>query len=68
MEYGGGVKCPVMLNVGVVRNSCGCGMVRDVDCAVTWNMLCFEMWWCEMVVGSRLQCKVMSDVEYGGPR
>ena len=27
------------------------GMVRDVDCGcVMWNMLCFEMWWCEMVV------------------
>ena len=25
------VKCAVMLNVGVVWNSCGCGMVRDVD-------------------------------------
>ena len=32
------------------------------------NMLCFQMWWCEMVVGGRLQCNVMSDVEYGGPR
>ena len=52
-----------MLNVGVVWNSCGCGMVRDVDCGcVMWNMLCFEMW-CEMVVGGRPQCNVMSDVE-----
>ena len=32
------------------------------------NMLCFKMWWCEMVVGGRLRCNVMSDVEYGGPR
>ena len=23
-----GVKCAVVLNVGVVWNSCGCGMVR----------------------------------------
>ena len=39
-----GVKCDVMLNVGVVWNSCGCGMVCDVDCGcVMWNM-----WWCEM--------------------
>ena len=65
--------CAAMLNVGVVWNS---GMVRDVDCGcVTRNMLCFEMWWCEMVVGGRLRCNVMSptsdsesDVEYGGPR
>ena len=36
--------------------------VTDVDCGcVMWNM-------CEMVVGGRLQCNVMSDVEYGGPR
>ena len=35
-----------MLNVGVVWYSCGCGM------------LCFEMWWCEMVVGGRLRCIV----------
>ena len=41
-------------------NSCGCGMVRDVDCGcVMWNMLCFEMWWCEMVVGYWLRCNVM---------
>ena len=33
-----------------------------------WNMLCFEMWWCEMVVRGRLRGNVMSDVEYGGPR
>ena len=33
-----------------VWNSCGCGMVWDVDRGcVMWNM-CFEMWWCEMVV------------------
>ena len=29
--------------------------------------MCFEMW-CEMVVGGRLRCNVMSDVEYGGLR
>ena len=64
-----GVKCAVMLNVGMMWNSCGCGMVWDVDCGcVMWNMLCFEMWWCGMVVGSRLWCNAMSDVEYGGPR
>ena len=41
----------------------------DVDCGcVMWTMLCFEMWWCEMAVGGRLWCNVMSDVEYGGPR
>ena len=42
-----GVKYAAMLNVGVaVWKSCGCGMVRDVDCGcVMWNM-CFEMWWC----------------------
>ncbi len=51
-----------------------CGIVVDlewcdVDCGcVMSNMLCFEMWWCEMVVGGRLWCNVMSDVEYGGPR
>ena len=57
-----------MMNVGVVWNSCVYGMVRDVDCGcVMWNM-CFEMWWCEMAVGGRLRCNVMSDVEYGGPR
>ena len=29
----------------------------DVDCGcVMSNMLCFEMWWCEMVVGGRLWC------------
>ena len=64
------VKYATMLNVGVVWNSSVCGMVRDVDCGrVTWNM-CFEMWWCEMVVGGRLRCNVMSDydVEYGSPR
>ena len=40
-----------------------------MDCGcVMWNVLCFEMW-CEMVVcRSRLQCNVISDVEYGGPR
>ena len=43
------MKYAAILNVGVVWNSCGCGMVRDVDC-VMWNMLCFDMWWCEMVV------------------
>ena len=64
MEYG--VKCAVMLNVGVVWNSCGCGMVGDVDCMM-WNIV-LEMWWCEMVVGGKLWCNVMSDEEYGGPR
>ena len=35
-----GVKCAVMLNVGVVWNSCGCGMVRDVDwCDVVYVVL-----------------------------
>ena len=54
-----GVKYAAMLNVGVaVWKSCGCGMVRDVDCGcVMWNMLCFEMWWCEMVVPRH--CSVM---------
>ena len=61
------MKCTVMVNASVVWNSCGCGMVRDVDC-VMWNMLCFEMWWCEMVVGCRLRCNAMPDVEYGGLR
>ena len=33
-----GVKYAMMLNVGVVWNSCVCGMVRDVDCGcVMWN-------------------------------
>ena len=41
----------------------------DVDCGcVMSNMLFFEMWWCEMVVGGRLWCNVMSDAEYCGPR
>ena len=39
-----------------------------VAACVMWNMLCFEMWWCEMVVGGRLWCNVTSDVEYGGSR
>ena len=34
-----GVKCAVMLNVGVVWNSCGCGMVQDVDCGCMWNVV-----------------------------
>ena len=46
-----GVKCAVMVNVGVV-----------------WSVGIAEMWWCEIVVGGRLRCNVMSDVEYGGPR
>ena len=49
----------MMLNVGVVWNSGECGMVSDVDCGCDvkmWNMLCFEMWWCEMVVGGRMCC------------
>ena len=53
---------------------CGCGVQStrnggDVDsgCAMS-NTLCFEMWWCEMVVGCRLRRNVMPDVEYGGPR
>ena len=56
-----GVKCAMMLNVGVVWNSGGCGMVWDVDCGCDvkmWNMLCFEMWWCEMVVGGRLVYRI----------
>ena len=65
-------RCAGVMWCGIwcgVWNSCGCGMVRDVDCGcVMWNMLCFEMWWCEMVVGGRLWCNMMSDVEYGGPR
>ena len=48
--------CDVECGCGV-EVSCGCGMVRDVDC-VMWNMLCFEMWWCEMVVDGR-PCGVM---------
>jgi len=41
----------------------------DVDCGYAMsNMLCFEMWWCETVMGCRLRCNVMPDVEYGGPR
>ena len=50
---------------------CGSGVEQlwDVDSGcVMWNMLCFEMWWCEMVVRGRLRGNVMSDVEYGGPR
>ena len=44
----------------------------DVEWCEMWTvavcgMLYFEMWWCEVVVGGRLQCN-MSDVEYGGPR
>ena len=38
----------------------------DVEwCCVMWNMLCLEMWLRETVVGGRLQCSVVSDVEYG---
>ena len=63
-EYGWcGVKYAMMMNVGVVWNSCVYGMVRDVDCGcVMWNM------YLEMTVGGRLRRNVMSDVEYGGPR
>ena len=62
------LKYAAILDVGVVWNSRVCGMVRDVDCGcVMWNM-CFEMWWCKMVVGGRLWCNVMSDAECGGPR
>ena len=47
----------MMLNVGVVWNSCGCGMAcaTDVDCGTCAlrcgcvNM-CFEMWLCEHVL------------------
>ena len=35
-------------------------------CDVEYVVL--EMLWCEIVVGGRLRCNVMSDVEYGGPR
>ena len=52
--------CGKCCDVDVVWNSCGCGMVRDVDCGCVV--------WCEMVVGGRLWRTVMSDVEYGGPR
>ena len=51
---------------------CGCGV--DVEwcemwtVAVMWNTLCLEMWWCEMWCRGILQCHVISDVEYGGPR
>ena len=40
-----GVKCAVVLNVGVVWNSCGCGMVRcglwlcDVEYVVLWDVV-----------------------------
>ena len=37
-------------------------MWNGVTVAVMWNMLCFEMWWCEMVVRGRLWCNVVSDV------
>ena len=39
---------------------CGCGMeIVDVEWCVMWaDMLCFETWWCEMVVGGRLRCNV----------
>ena len=60
------MKYAMMLNVGVVWKLCMWDGVRCGGC-VMWNM-CFELWWCEMVVGGRLRCNVMSDVEYGGPR
>ena len=58
-----GVKYAVLLNdVGVVCNSCECGIARDVDCGcVLWNM-CFEMWWREMVVPR--QTAVEGDLRY----
>ena len=44
----------------------------ELKCGAMWNVSCnFRhgvMWWCEMVVGGRLWCNIMSDVEYGGPR
>ena len=57
------------MEYGVVRNvtRVWCGIV-GVEWCELWNMLCFEMWWCEMVVGDRLRCNVMSDVEYGALR
>ena len=50
-----------------------CWIVVDMEWCEMWtvwcgNALCSEMWWCEMVVGGRLRCNAMSDVEYGGPR
>ena len=34
-------------------NGVRCGLwLCDVE------LLCFEMWWCEMVVGGRLRCNV----------
>ena len=50
-----------------------CGIVLGVEWCETWSVavmwhMCFDMWWCEMVAGGRLQFNVVSDVEYGGPR
>ena len=57
-----GVKYAVMLNVGVVWNSCGYGMAARVRCGLSvWcGTACasVEMWWCEMVVPRR-HCRVM---------
>ena len=44
-----GVKCAVVLNVGVVWNSCGCGMVRcglwlcEICCALRCGGV--KWWW-----------------------
>ena len=51
-----GLKYATTLNVGVVWNSCVCGMVRDVDCGcVMWNMRfarCGSVkWWWEADCG-----------------
>ena len=57
VERCGAKYAAVMLNVGVLWNSCGCGIVR---CERLW--LCdvehVVKWWCR----GRLQCYV----EYGG--
>ena len=33
-----------------------------------WTMLCFEMWWGEMVVGGRLQCNILCIVWWSEAR
>ena len=46
-------------------NVCG---LDGLLCEVVQNGVVKKSVWCEMVMGGRLRCNVMSDVEYGGPR
>ena len=40
----------------------------DVEWCEMWTMLCFEMWWGEMVVGGRLQCNILCRIWWSEAR